>query len=34
MELIIYLDKEYHKLLDELPDNIIVKDLDEFFLLL
>ena len=32
MELIIYLDKEYHKLLDELPDNIIIKDLNKFFL--
>lgn len=32
MELIIYLDKEYHKLLDELPDNIIVKEINEFFI--
>ena len=32
MELIIYLDKEYHKLLDEQPDNITVKDLNDFFI--
>ena len=32
MELIIYLDKEYHKLLDELPDNIILKEINEFFI--
>ena len=32
MELIIYLDIEYHKLLDELPDNIIVKEINEFFI--
>ena len=32
MELIIYLDKEYHKLLDELPDNISIKEINEFFI--
>ena len=32
MELTIYLHKDYQHLLDELPDNIIVKDLNEFFM--
>lgn len=32
MELTIYLDKDYHELLEELPDNITVKDLNEFFI--
>ena len=32
MELIIYLDKEYHKLLDEQPDNISIKEINEFFI--
>ena len=32
MELTIYLDKEYHELLDELPDNILLKDINEFFI--
>jgi structure-specific endonuclease subunit SLX1 len=30
MELIIYLDKDYHHLLDEQPENIIVKELNEY----
>ena len=32
MELTIYLDKEYHELLEELPENILLKDINEFFL--
>jgi structure-specific endonuclease subunit SLX1 len=32
MELTIYLDKEYHELLEELPDNILLKDINEFFI--
>ena len=32
MELIIYLDKDYHHLLDEQPENIIVKELNEYFM--
>ena len=31
MQLIIYLDKEYHELLEELPENISLKNLNEFF---
>ena len=31
MELIIYLDKEYHELLEELPENILLKDINDFF---
>ena len=32
MELTIYLDKEYHELLEEIPENILLKDINEFFL--
>ena len=32
MELTIYLDKEYHELLEELPDNIIIKEINDFFI--
>ena len=32
MELIIYLDKEYYDLLEELPDNILLKDINEFLI--
>ena len=32
MELTIYLDKEYHELLDEVPENILLKDINEFFI--
>ena len=31
MQLIIYLDKEYHELLEELPENISLKNINEFF---
>jgi len=32
MKLTIYLDKEYHELLEELPENILLKDINEFFI--
>ena len=32
MQLTIYLDKEYHELLEELPENILLKDINEFFI--
>ena len=32
MKLTIYLDKEYHELLEELPDNFLLKDIKEFFI--
>ena len=32
MELTIYLDKDYHELMEELPDNIIIKEINEFFI--
>ena len=32
MELTIYLDKEYYELLEELPENILLKDINDFFI--
>ena len=32
MELTIYLHKDYQHLLEEQPDNIIIKELNEFFM--
>ena len=33
MQLIIYLDKEYQKLLVDIPENIIIKDINDYYLL-
>ena len=31
MNLIIYLESEYHQLLENIPDNMEVKDISEYF---